>query len=137
LHAQAPSAQVQPALSVPAPFVPTLFVPALLVDWQTISPLLQEFWNLVKPRVIPRHRAGRLKQWLNLMRRCYPEAQTMFAALRTMNDSATVERTLIELLRAEKLVGLQADLQADQRSDFQTLGASRIKRESVDSATVA
>ena len=38
-------------------------VPLLLrqVDWNTIEPLLQDFWNLVKPRVIPKHRAGRLK----------------------------------------------------------------------------
>jgi tRNA-dihydrouridine synthase C len=68
------------------------------VHWKEISPLLLDFWNLVKPRVIPRHRAGRLKQWLNLMRRCYPEAQTMFSALRTMNDSAAVEHCLLELV---------------------------------------
>ena len=34
-----------------------------------------------------RHRAGRLKQWLNLLRRRYPEAQAAFDALRTTNDA--------------------------------------------------
>ena len=70
------------------------FAELRLVNWEVITPLLQEFWNLVKPRVIPKHRAGRLKQWLNLMRRVYREAQTMFSVLRTMNDSASVERYL-------------------------------------------
>jgi tRNA-dihydrouridine synthase C len=66
------------------------------VSWATVNPLLLEFWNLVKPRVIPRHRAGRLKQWLNLMRRRYPQAQTLFSQLRTINDSASIEHFLLE-----------------------------------------
>ncbi len=78
------------------------------VDWRVIAPLLQDFWNLVKPRVIPKHRAGRLKQWLNLMRRRYPEAQALFSALRTMNDSVAVERCLLDLLAAGEPYGLQA-----------------------------
>jgi tRNA-dihydrouridine synthase C len=89
------------------------------VNWQTIAPLLQDFWNLVKPRVIPKHRAGRLKQWLNLMRRCYPEAQSMFSALRTMNDSAAVEQCLRKLL-----------------ADAHATGALRTKSVKVDCATV-
>jgi tRNA-dihydrouridine synthase C len=52
-----------------------------------MRPLMQSFWALVERRVERRHRAGRLKQWLNLLRRRYPEAQTAFDALRTTNDA--------------------------------------------------
>jgi tRNA-dihydrouridine synthase C len=42
----------------------------------------------------PRHRAGRLKQWLNLLRRRYPEAQQAYDAVRTLSDAALVARRL-------------------------------------------
>jgi tRNA-dihydrouridine synthase C len=44
----------------------------------------------VERRVERRHRAGRLKQWLNLLRRRYPEAQTAFDELRTTTDPQTL-----------------------------------------------
>lgn len=57
------------------------------VPWAQMQPLLHSFWLLVEGRVERRHRAGRLKQWLNLLRRRYPEAQTAFDELRTTNDA--------------------------------------------------
>ncbi len=57
------------------------------VPWPQLWPLMQSFWALVERRVERRHRAGRLKQWLNLLRRRYPEAQAAFDALRTTNDA--------------------------------------------------
>jgi tRNA-dihydrouridine synthase C len=56
------------------------------VSWADMQPLLISFWQWVEHRVERRHRAGRLKQWLNLLRRRYPEAQTAFDALRAVND---------------------------------------------------
>jgi tRNA-dihydrouridine synthase C len=103
----------------------SLFATARQIDWPIIAPHLLDFWNLVKPRVIPRHRAGRLKQWLNLMRRCYPEAQTMFSALRTMNDSVAVERCLNELLAANPPLGAHF------------FGASMTSKDSVEVAATA
>jgi tRNA-dihydrouridine synthase C len=44
--------------------------------------------------VATRHRAGRLKQWLNYMRRVYPEAQQAFDELRLVHDAAHIERWL-------------------------------------------
>lgn len=67
------------------------------VSWQSIALLLPEFWAQVSRRVVPRHRAGRLKQWLNLMRRRHPEAEQLFAALRTVNDVPSVEAQLAKL----------------------------------------
>ncbi len=68
-----------------------------LVGWPDVQPLLPQFWALVAARVVPRHRAGRLKQWLNLMRRRYPQAQLMFDDLRVHNDAARVQDYLLRL----------------------------------------
>ncbi len=64
------------------------------VVWADLLPLLREFWRLMSARVERRHRSGRLKQWLNYLRRTYPEAQDAYMALRTVNDAAQVEQWL-------------------------------------------
>lgn len=64
------------------------------VAWATLLPLLVDFWRLVSSRVERRHRSGRLKQWLNYLRRVYPEAQAAFMALRTINDPVLIEQWL-------------------------------------------
>jgi tRNA-dihydrouridine synthase C len=58
--------------------------------WAELVPLLGLYWDLVGQHIQPRHHAGRLKQWLNLLRRHYPEAQTAFVALREVNAPADV-----------------------------------------------
>ena len=69
-------------------------VEAPQVTWHTLRPLLNDFWTLVATRVERKHRAGRLKQWLNFLRRRYPEAETAYAALRTINDPALIDAWL-------------------------------------------
>jgi tRNA-dihydrouridine synthase C len=64
------------------------------VTWPTLRPLINDFWTLVSGRVERKHRAGRLKQWLNFLRRRYPEAETAYMALRTINDSAFIDAWL-------------------------------------------
>jgi len=64
------------------------------VAWAQIEPLLGLFWAQVSERVERRHRAGRLKQWLNYLRRVYPEAQTAFDQLRLSNDPQVIEAWL-------------------------------------------
>ncbi len=61
------------------------------VAWDEIVPLLGDFWQLVSARVEPRHRAGRLKQWLGALCRRYPQAQQAFDALRLLHDPASIE----------------------------------------------
>lgn len=63
-------------------------------DWATVLPLLAHFWQRIAGHVVPRHRAGRLKQWLNLLRRRFPEAQALFETVRTVNDPAQVTALL-------------------------------------------
>jgi tRNA-dihydrouridine synthase C len=41
--------------------------------------------------VATRHRAGRLKQWLNYMRRVYPAAQQAFDELRLVHDAQKID----------------------------------------------
>ena len=64
------------------------------VTWQTLRPLINDFWRLVSGRVERKHRAGRLKQWLNFLRRRHPEAEAAYMALRTINDCAFIDAWL-------------------------------------------
>ncbi|MDO5289447.1 MAG: tRNA-dihydrouridine synthase [Pseudomonadota bacterium] len=56
------------------------------LPWAHVLPLLADFWADVCTRVEHRHRAGRLKQWLNHLRVAYPQAQAAFDTLRTVHD---------------------------------------------------
>lgn len=64
------------------------------VAWSQIVVLMQVFWADIALRVATRHRAGRLKQWLNYMRRVYPQAQQAFEALRLVHDVSEIDRWL-------------------------------------------
>ena len=60
-------------------------------NWQSIQPLLHDFWELVCNRLDRKSRTGRFKQWLNFLRRQYPEAEIAYMALRTCNDPDQVD----------------------------------------------
>jgi tRNA-dihydrouridine synthase C len=62
--------------------------------WADLLPLLAEFWALIKTHIEPKARAGRLKQWLNFLRRRYPQAEDAYAAVRTLHDPLLVAQTL-------------------------------------------
>ena len=64
------------------------------VTWPSLLPLVGDFWQLVCGRLEPKQRAGRLKQWLNFLRRRYPEAETAYNDLRTQNDQAAITEWL-------------------------------------------
>ena len=64
------------------------------LGWPELLPLLKAYWLQVALVVQPKHRAGRLKQWLNLLRRRHPEAQAAFDAVRTTTDPAQVSARL-------------------------------------------
>lgn len=67
---------------------------AASLTWPQLMLLIAEFWRLVCAHLERGQQTGRLKQWLNLLRRVYPEAQTAFAEVRTFHDPADVERWL-------------------------------------------
>ncbi len=64
------------------------------VSWITLRPLIRDFWAQVSARVERKHRAGRLKQWLNFLRRRYVQAEVAYAELRTINDPTLIDAWL-------------------------------------------
>jgi tRNA-dihydrouridine synthase C len=50
---------------------------------------------LVCTRLDARSRAGRLKQWLNFLRRRFPEAEQAYQSLKSVNDPALVDEWLV------------------------------------------
>jgi tRNA-dihydrouridine synthase C len=73
-----------------------VLMPGQGVAWTVMLDLMQIFWHGVSVRVATRHRAGRLKQWLNYMRRVYPAAQQAFDELRLVHDAHKIDVWLAE-----------------------------------------
>ena len=71
------------------------------VGWQQLVPLIADFWSIVCSRLDARSRAGRLKQWLNFLRRRFPEAEVAYQTLKTTNDVAVIDEWLASTLRAQ------------------------------------
>jgi tRNA-dihydrouridine synthase C len=69
-----------------------------LVTWQALLPLIGVFWHLVCSRLERRQQAGRLKQWLNFLRRRYPQAEAAYQELRVTHDPAVVSQWLARQL---------------------------------------
>ncbi len=53
-------------------------------DWLELLPAIADFWRLVQLRVEPRHAPGRLKLWLNWLRRTFVEADSLYLAVRPL-----------------------------------------------------
>jgi tRNA-dihydrouridine synthase C len=60
------------------------------LPWPALVPHVLQFWERVCAQLEPRQRAGRLKQWLNLLRRRYPQAQTAYDTVRVLTEQAAV-----------------------------------------------
>lgn len=65
------------------------------LDWYGLWPLLQEFWQRVRQKVHPRHAPGRLKQWLSMLMRNYPEAGMFFQHIRRETDSGQIDQLML------------------------------------------
>ena len=79
------------------------------ITWPMLVPLLADFWHIVCTRLDTRSRAGRLKQWLNFLRRRFPEAESAYQTLKTINDPALIDEWLAgmmhELLAMHRYAG--------------------------------
>ena len=64
------------------------------VAWSALMPRIADFWQIVGTRVEARHRAGRLKQWLNFLRRVHPAAEEVYQSVRTLTEPAEEARVL-------------------------------------------
>ena len=63
-------------------------------DWQEIQGLLAAFWQRLPQRMAACHQPGRIKLWLRALRQHFPEAATLYQAIRTLQ---TPEETGIVL----------------------------------------
>lgn len=73
------------------------------VTWVQMLPLVLDFWQIVTTRLDNKAQAGRLKQWLNFLRRHFPEAEVAYAALKTINNPAVVDAWLASAARSSQL----------------------------------
>ena len=78
------------------------------VGWVDLVPHLAAFWQLVCNDLEPRQRAGRLKQWLNLLRRRFVEAEAAYQQVRTMTDQRAITLWVAALEEAAKAPAHQA-----------------------------
>jgi tRNA-dihydrouridine synthase C len=67
-----------------------------LAEWHSLQPLVHDFWSVVRSRLDRRQQAGRLKQWLNFLRRRYSQAEFAFQALRAVTDPAVVDQWMAQ-----------------------------------------
>ncbi|PKO94278.1 MAG: dihydrouridine synthase [Betaproteobacteria bacterium HGW-Betaproteobacteria-10] len=63
--------------------------------WVEILPSVADYWLGVRRKVVPMHAGGRLKQWLAMLRRNYPEAEVLYQTLRPIKAAADIDAALI------------------------------------------
>lgn len=71
-----------------------------IADWHAVTHLIDDFWTQVQEKVLPHQAPGRLKQWLGLMRRSYPQADRLFTAVRELRLAQDVTPVLRQYLAA-------------------------------------
>ena len=64
-------------------------------DWARVLPEVLAYWQVVRAEASPRHAPGRLKQWLNLLRRRFPAAQTLFDRIKVLREPAAIAAVLL------------------------------------------
>lgn len=69
-------------------------------DWHVIKPLIARFWEKVQAKVQPNQSPGRLKQWLGMMRRHYPEAEALYREVRELRLAPQISPILAQRLAA-------------------------------------
>ena len=63
--------------------------------WDQVLPGVAAYWLGVRQKVVPGHAGGRIKQWLALLRRNYPEAGVLYDLLRTIKEARDIDTALL------------------------------------------
>lgn len=63
--------------------------------WAEVAPGVADYWLGVRRKVVPEHAGGRVKQWLALLRRTYPEAEVLYQTLRPIKMAADIDTALL------------------------------------------
>jgi tRNA-dihydrouridine synthase C len=69
-------------------------------DWPRVLPMIADYWRQVRRDLAERHAPGRIKQWLNLLRRNYPQAEMLFGAVRERRESREIDELIAARVRA-------------------------------------
>jgi tRNA-dihydrouridine synthase C len=64
--------------------------------WAEILPAVGIYWLGVRKKVVPVHAGGRVKQWLAMLRRNYPEAEVLYQHLRPIKGADEIHAALRE-----------------------------------------
>ena len=70
-------------------------------DWQALLPYILDYWLGVQKKVVPAHAPGRLKLWLGMLRRTWPEAEALHQLIRPMCRPAEITGVFQAMLRIE------------------------------------
>ena len=75
--------------------------------WDEVQPGVAAYWLGVRQKVVPGHAGGRIKQWLALLRRNYPEAGALYDVLRPIKEAADIDTALLAagVLKERPLLG--------------------------------
>lgn len=65
-------------------------------DWLALQPFIADYWHGVQGKVVPAHAPGRLKLWLGMLRRTWPEAGELHAIIRPLRTPAEITRVLLK-----------------------------------------
>lgn len=69
-----------------------------LADWFELLPAIGQYWQGVLGKTAAIHAPGRLKVWLALLRRTWPEAEKLYATIRPMTSPDDISRLLQQLI---------------------------------------
>jgi tRNA-dihydrouridine synthase C len=68
---------------------------AAVGGWEEVAPGVAAYWQGVRRKVVPHHAGGRIKQWLALLRRNYPEAEALYQRLRPIKAAHDIDAALV------------------------------------------
>jgi tRNA-dihydrouridine synthase C len=67
---------------------------ATTADWEDLKDMIAKFWARVQLKLPPPQSPGRLKQWLGLMQRNYPQAVLLYGEIRELRRAAEISLAL-------------------------------------------
>lgn len=81
--------------AVTNPFLAQEIRGASRATWEQVMPLLQSYGQTLLGTGLPKQEAGRIKQWLNYLRRQWPVAETLYQELKRERSSEVIVRGLM------------------------------------------
>lgn len=81
--------------AVTNPFLAQEVRGAQQASWEQVFPLLQQYSQTLLGTGLPKQEAGRIKQWLNYLRRQWPVAETLYHELKRERTSEAIVGALV------------------------------------------